>query len=497
MSRRRVRTEGLNIFMELSPKQQAVNEIKKAKNILVLGHKKPDGDHLGSMLALSKALSLLDKKVETVASDRIDSIFKFLPGIEDIKNDFQHTNGKVLKIDTTKIPVKGMKWQREGDFLNIYLEADKNLKFEFIEIKNGPPKPDLVIVVNTPDVEKIDSIYDKNTELFFEVPIINIDHHAGNEYFGSINLIDLTSTSTSEILVSLFEALGLKIDNEEIATNLLAGIIYSTQSFRNQNTTPKSLTVAAQLLAAGAKQQEIISNFYKKKPVELLKMWGEMLANINEDKTHRFAWTVVDAVSDKSITKEDIFDAADDLLTNTPEADVILILYRGTEDPDVVFGKLKGSKNKEVLSIAKLFGGTGTTFDSLFEYKESDLEIAEKSILKKIADSWQKDETKEKQEVWDIIDTDTKTTPEKKEEAQTESKPKSENKVQTQSVKNKEDAIEEALKSISQVEKDTNRKEFERIGDVISRKKGGLRNVKPESPEQNEIDVFDEDENKS
>ncbi|MBW6432072.1 hypothetical protein K0A96_02715, partial [Patescibacteria group bacterium] len=83
MSRRRVPTEGLN--MELSPKQQAVNEIKKANNVLILGHKKPDGDHLGSMLALGKALTSLNKKVEIIASDKIDTIFNFLPGRENIK----------------------------------------------------------------------------------------------------------------------------------------------------------------------------------------------------------------------------------------------------------------------------------------------------------------------------------------------------------------------------------------------------------------------------
>jgi bifunctional oligoribonuclease and PAP phosphatase NrnA len=522
MSRRRVPTEGIN--MELSPKQQAVNEIKKATNVLILGHKKPDGDHLGSMLALGKALTSLNKKVEIIASDKIDSIFNFLPGREDIKPDFKHTDGKIIKIDTDRIPIKGMKWQREDNFLNIYLDTDKNLKFEFIEINNGLPKPDLVIIINTPDVEKIDSTYDKNTELFFEVPIINIDHHPGNEYFGSINLIDLTATSTAEILVSLLEALGIKIDDGDIATNLLAGIIYSTQSFRNQNTTPKSLTVAAQLLAAGAKQQEIISNFYKRKPVELLKMWGEMLANIEEDHTHRFAWTKVDAVRDDSISKEDIFGAADDLLTNTPEADVILILYRGASDPNTIFGKLKGSKNKEVLSIAKLFSGSGTTFDAHFEYKGDNLDDTEKNILKKIADSWQEDETQEKQEVWDIIESkpnetlrssdgrvgglrDISAEKLEKPNPQEDSSPTPETKPNKNDLekknKDKEDAIEEALKSISQIEKDKDRRELTAIREVIDLKKNQTgygekvtNNISNTSTEaiDDEIDVFEENE---
>lgn len=478
-------------MMELSPKQQTVNEIKKASRILVLGHKKPDGDHLGSLLALEGALKKLDKKCEVVVSDKIDEIFKFLPGANKVKTDFQHTDGKMLKIDTKKIPISGMKWQRDGDFLNIYLETDKNLKFEFIKIENGLPKPDLVIIVDTPDVEKIDAVYDKNTELFFEIPIINIDHHPGNEYYGTVNLVDLTATSTAEILVSLFEALGLKIDGTELATNLLAGIIYDTQSFRNQTTTPKSLTVAAQLLAAGGKQQEIISNFYKQKPVELLKVWGEMLSNIEEDKTHRFAWTTIDTINNNSISKEDIFGATDDLLSNTPDADMSLILFRGSDDKETVYGKLKGSKNKEVLTIAKLFGGGGTTFDALFEYKESNLEKAKNKILKKIADSWQDDGTIEKQEVWEVIDKNEKDSSTKtvaNEALGKQNGAESRIKIDKRKRLEKEDAIEEALRSISQVEKERNQKEFINIREIIDKKKIDL------SGNNGDLDVFDESE---
>lgn len=484
------------IYMELSPKQQAVNEIKRANQVLILGHQKPEGDQLGSMLALKIALEKINKKVDVVVSDKIDNLYNFLPDIKNIKNKYRHSNEKILRIDTKKVPIKGMKWQKEDDFLNIYLDAEKNLKFEFIEIENGPTKPDLIIIINTTDIEKIDQVYDKNTELFFEVPIINIDFHPGNEYFGSINLIDLTATSSAEILVSLFESLGIKIDSPDLATNLLSGIIYNTQSFRNQNTTPKSLTVAAQLLAAGANQQEIVSNFYKKKPVTLLKLWGEMLENINLDKTHRFAWTKIDSNNDDSVSREDIFGAADDLLTNTPEADVVLILYRGSEENNLVFGKLKGSKNKEVLSISKLFGGGGTTFDAYFEYKDNDLERAEKNILKLIADFWQNDDTKEKQNLWDVIEKEdinkknTKTAPVEKPDLVNKGSLGEDEK---KSDPNKNDAIEEALKSISIATKGQTKKGFTPIREIIDQKKQGL----PERDQKDEgvpIDIFDEGE---
>lgn len=474
--------------MELSPKQQAVNEIKNAKRILLLGHKNPDGDQLGSVLALKSALEKLGKSVEVIVSDEIASMYQFLPAISKIRSSYKHTDGKILKIDTTKIPVTGMKWQREDDSLNIYLETEKNLKFEFIEIVNGLPKPDLIIVVDTPDVQKIDKVYDLNTELFYEVPILNIDHHPGNEYFGTINLVDLTATSTAEILVSLFEALGIKIDNPDMATCLLAGILFDTQSFRGQNTTPKSLTVAAQLLAAGGRQQEIIKNFYQTDTVDLLKIWGELVQNLRKDDARNFIWTKY-ASTNANINSEDVFGAADDLLNKNPNAETVLILFSNTAQPEDAKAYLKGS---DVLWIAELFDGNGTKTEANFAIKSKDLNDAEKIILKRLAEKWES-ETDEKKDLWDVVETKPQTSVEIVDLPENEKvntpKPETNERTESRSEKEKSDAIEEALKSISQAEKDENRKEMESLKDVIDRKMtGGMRVI--ETVPTTDDDVF-------
>ncbi len=468
--------------MELSPKQQSVELIKKAERILILGHKEPSGDFLGSALATSEILKSLGKKVDLVLSESVPEIYKFLPFVDTINTQFQHSKGKTIRLNTQKAPVKSMQWQKGDEFLDIILDTEKNLKFEFIEIINGDPKPDLIIVLNTTDVQKIDKLYDANTELFFEVPIINIDHHAGNDYFGTVNLVDLTATSSAEILVSLFEALGIKIENPDVATCLLAGIISETQSFRTQNTTPKSLTVAAQLLAAGARQQEIISNLYKKRPMALLKLWGEMLAGISEDKEHRFAWTKValSRVPD-GITAEDVFDAADELLSNTPDADIILILCETQEGH--VSAKLKAVKGKNALELAQIFGGDGVAANAFFEIKEMPLHDAELFTLKKIYDFWaESGQTDETKEVWEVMEKETK--PEKIEltEAKTEEK-KEDVKAKTE----KEDVIDKAIQSLEKEEIKTG---FSSIGEVIQKKQ------KPylTEPKEKEIDVFDEED---
>lgn len=391
--------------MELSPKQQTVELIKKSDRILILGHKNPEGDMVGSLLALGQALKSLEKTPEVIISDDIPGNLQFLPTLDTITKNYQAIEGKIIRVDTKKIPVAGMKVQKSDDHLDIILDADKNLKFEFLNILNGLPKPDLIIVLDTADVEKIDKAYDENTELFFETPVVNIDHHAGNEYFGSVNLVDLTATSTAEILVSLFEALGVKISDPDIATCLLAGITVDTQSFRAQNTTPKSLTVAAQLLANGARQQEIVSNLYKMRPMALMKLWGKMLSGIKEDKNHRFAWSKIKLSDTKGVSKDDVFEAADELLANTPDADVLLILCE--TEKDKVAGKLKGAKDSNVLEIAELFGGEGTAREAEFEISGKSLSDTELWVLKKLFDFWGESApgpSAEKRQLWDVIE---------------------------------------------------------------------------------------------
>ena len=476
--------------MELSPKQQAVNEIKNAKRILVLGHKIPDGDQMGSLLALKYALEKLEKNVDIIISDKIDDKYKFLPGVTAVKSDYQHTDGKILKIDTKRIPIDGMKWQKEDDFLNIYLDTDKNLKFEFIEIINGMPKPDLIVVVDTPDIKKIDRVYDSNASIFFESPILNIDHHPGNEYFGTINLVDLTATSTAEILVSLFEALGIKIDTPDIATCLLAGILFDTQSFRGQNTTPKSLTVAAQLLAAGGRQQEIIKSYYGSNPDDLLKTWEQMLQNLNTDLDRKIMWTKISKTNNQLLDEDEILEAAEDLLKNNTDYEIAMILC-GDQNAGSTEGFVLGSNAGEALKLSRLFGGEGNDRTARFVITEPNLDDAEKIVLKKIAERWAIPDNKDKKELWDVIEdapevAETTDVAENKEALNSAPESLSD---KTNSAKEKEDAIEEALKSISQAERDENRKEFESVRDVIDRKKvGGMKVVG-----ENESDIFEDE----
>lgn len=371
--------------MELLPKQQIVELIKKSESILLISHTKPGGDSVGSLLALQNLLNNLGKRASVVVSETIPPSLSFLPNISDIKKNVDGSNDLVLKVNIENTNIEKISTNTDGKTLDIILTPQNGkLEAENVKIESGKPVYDTIIVLDTPDVDKIDKIYDEHTELFFETPVVNIDHHAGNEYFGTINWVDLTATSTAEILVALFEALGTSKPDEDTATLLLAGITADTASFKNINTTPKTLTVAAQLLAAGARQQEIIQNFYKMKNLKTLKLWGKILSNVQKDTEHRVIWSKVghDDFGGANATIEEAKEVMDEMLANTPNADVVALLIE--TDKNMITVLLKGIKGTDVLEIAEIFGGSGHAMATVFEMKNVQLAGAEERVLSEI-----------------------------------------------------------------------------------------------------------------
>ncbi|MDO8686872.1 MAG: DHH family phosphoesterase [Candidatus Berkelbacteria bacterium] len=375
--------------MELTAKQQTVELIRESEKILLLTHVNPDGDALGSLLALQMILTKLGKEAIAVCSEPIPSAFQFLPGKEKLTTDFSGLKDFVITVNTatTKVDKLGYKSIPEENKLNIVITpVTGSFKPEDVSCGHGQFKYDLVIVLDSPDLERLGKVYDANTELFYETPVINIDHHAGNDYFGKINWVDLTATSTSEILVALVESLAREkpLLDVDVATALLTGIIVDTGSFQNANTTPKSFTVAAQLVAAGAKQQEIIKWVFKTKSLSTLKLWGRILASVQEEKEARFVWS--------KITKEDFAvtnaeEAAssgiiDELLKTAPNIDFALLL---SEKMDGLHGSLRSAQvGIDVSEIAKMFGGGGHQAAAAFQLPGESLVTMQEEILAKI-----------------------------------------------------------------------------------------------------------------
>lgn len=377
--------------MELTPKAQTVELIRQSKKILLLAHSDADGDAVGSILALRLTLQKQEKEVDAALFGRMPQNCSFLPGYDQLKQEIAASNDLVITVDTRatgeELKLGHKKLTDKHQVVIVITPQKGSLVPEDISITRARPKYDLVILLDCSTWERLGPVHKELSDLFYETPTINIDHHADNSYFAKVNWVDLTSTSTAEMLVSLIESLGRaeSLFDADIATALLTGLITDTNSFQNICTTPKSLTVAAQLVAAGARQQEIIEKIYNTKSLTTLKLWGKVLTNIKENKDLRFLWAIISAKEIESVGAKpgDTSGLIDELLKTVGEMEFVLLL---SEREGNVHGSLRSvSRTFNVAELARLFGGGGHTAAAAFELPGK-IEQLETDIIQKISD---------------------------------------------------------------------------------------------------------------
>ena len=178
-------------------------EIKKAERIVILTHENPDGDAIGSSLAMYKALICMGKNPDLIIPE-LPKIFNFLP------------------------------------------EADKVKK-----ITSNEPY-DLAIALDAATLKMLNGWAN-----YFETAKVKIviDHHGTNTMYGDINFVNPDAPATAQVLIHIIEYLGIEID-KEIGTCILTGIITDTGGFQYQSTTPETFEFAAELLKKLWKQEQ-------------------------------------------------------------------------------------------------------------------------------------------------------------------------------------------------------------------------------------------------
>ncbi len=373
---------------EITPKQQAVAQIQRAQRILIAPGR-PDGDSIGSALGLWLSLSQLKKEATIYVIDPIPASYHFLPEFSQIATELNGLRDFVITLTNPEAEPEKLSYNFADGQLNIVITPKRGTYSENqISISHGGPKYDLIITLDAADLDQLGKIYGQNPGLFQEVPIINIDHHASNSYFGAVNLVDLTATSTGEILVSLIEALGLEID-ADIATCLLTGIVSDTGSFQHSNTTPKSLTVAAQMVGFGARQQDIVKHLFKTKTLASLRLWGKILTRLQYRPELRVVWSQVslDEINAVSATPEDISGLIDELMTSVPETDLTILLSERA--PGKIYGSIRTARGVDAAAFARLFGGGGHPGAAAFQLADTTLVEAEQLVLAQ-AESFQR-----------------------------------------------------------------------------------------------------------
>ncbi len=257
--------------------QTIIKSINTAKQIAIILPKQANIDLVSSAVGLATALP---SKSATIFGIEPASL-PFIKNEPKIYSALNSGSQLAIKISSKNAQPGELRYEKANDGLTVFITPKEGqFKESDVTVLPGAANFDLVIILGAPNLEAIDSLYTENTKLFFETLHINIDINPTNEFFGSINFVQTTASSVSEVVMDILEAMSGKISSEVVSTALLAGIISQTSSFRDPKTTPQAMLKASRLVEAGAKQQDIIQHLFKTKPLSLLQLWGRALARL-------------------------------------------------------------------------------------------------------------------------------------------------------------------------------------------------------------------------
>lgn len=324
--------------MALPAEKQMLDALKRSDHALLTCRRDWSVDALASALALSRIIERGGKRADIVVDGFEPSkTVKFLPNIAAVKPAFQQLQKFIINLNVSRSQIEEMSYDIQDDKLRIFV-TPKVGQFDSKDVTTAASdfKYDLIVTLDSPDYASLGGIFSANTDFFYHRPTVNIDSDPGNEQYGNINAVDITATSTAEVIYSVFKNSGRHFLDEEVATCLLTGMISKTRSFKTATVTPKTLDAASQLIAAGARRDEIIQNLYRTRTLTTLKLWGRALARLKYDPVAKFAWTLLvrqDFVH-AGAHEESLPDVIDELIVNSPEAEIIGILYEQDAAPD-------------------------------------------------------------------------------------------------------------------------------------------------------------------
>jgi bifunctional oligoribonuclease and PAP phosphatase NrnA len=306
--------------------------LRNASRILLITHVAPDGDAIGGLLGLGKALRDASKTVTVSCSEPVPKRFAYLPGYADIVH------------------------QTLGPF-------------------------DLVVALDCGDLKRVGSIY--RADEWHDIPFLNIDHHVTNTRFGTHNWVEPKCVATSEMVLELCNRLSLPLD-ADIAKCLLYGIISDTLGLRTDNVTPALVGKVMLLMQAGAPLAEIVDQAFNRRPVNLLRAWEKALATMRLEEGVIWASLTRQARQEAGWSDTDLQGLVTFLLA-AEEASLSAVLVE-KDDGQVEVG-LRARPPFDVSGVALALGGgghpqaSGCTIDGPMEMAVGRVVAALKSLI--------------------------------------------------------------------------------------------------------------------
>jgi phosphoesterase RecJ-like protein len=379
------------VRMALTPQQQALEQITRAKRILVVTKEHAPNEASASASACALFLQAMGKQVDTVVpgADR-SAVPAFLPNASGLRSSIGAMRAFNIALDVKEVPLGELMYDVKDGVLNITVVpkhgewTPKHLSF-----KHGEDRYDLVIALDAPDMQSLGELSRTHADFLYRTTVINIDCDAANEHWGQINIVDLNAVSTTEVLFGLFDTWNRHLVNADIATALLAGMIAKTKSFRTPNVTPKTLTTASQLVAAGARREEIVHGLWRTRTVPILKLWGRALSRLEQDRDRGIVWTSLSRQDflETGAGSDSLDDVTGELIAYAPDAKVVVFVYE-TETADGVMVSIHATGSFSAAELSRPFGGTGTRERAVFKLQEKvPLLEATKTVIERLRET--------------------------------------------------------------------------------------------------------------
>jgi phosphoesterase RecJ-like protein len=295
-----------NLVEFVDPDAEAIcREIRRRRRFLITSHARPDGDSIGSQLAMAFALDALGKQVRIVNADAAPEHYQEFPGMERIE-------------------------------IAASVEA---------------PDVDAVIVMECSDLRRTGV-----TGLEREF-LINIDHHAGNAMYGALNWHDESAAACGEMVFTIIQALGVPF-SEEIATHVYLAILTDTGSFHHSNITPRTFDICRQCVEAGVTPAVMARRVFDSNSFGKLKLIGALLDDMELADQGRLAILHLDdqMLAATGSTHNDTEGLINLPLTAREIQAVVFFKVTGTGDVRV---SMRSKYDVDVRKVANEFGGGG------------------------------------------------------------------------------------------------------------------------------------------
>lgn len=254
--------------MDGNPKQDVAEKLRSSSSVLVTVSKNPSVDQLSSALGLSLMLTKLGKHTTTVFSGEIPNTMEFLDPEKTFDKTVDGLRDFIISLDKEK--ADKLRYKVEDNVVKIYITPYKSkITDKDLDFSQGDFNVDLVVALGVHKRDDLDNAITSHGRILHDATIVTINSDATKD--GNLGAVDWTDSNASclaEMLVSISEALEGGILDSQMSTAFLTGIVAATERFKNVHTTPKVMTMAAQLMAAGANQQLIANNLQIKPPVE-------------------------------------------------------------------------------------------------------------------------------------------------------------------------------------------------------------------------------------